>query len=186
MPDLSSPQPFRTAAIAAFPSARQEEAIRAARLLQPLIDHTYRTGAEDFWFQGERVRIPSRLHFRPGWLVKASLRHLPVEARCLITRSTDGHLRQAALGTLLDEDAPWAIPFVANLASDYVIEIVEDIRAALSSLNNAAYVETLRSDPKAARLIRARATSYWACYYRAAYPELRTYPGIEVLNQWAN
>ena len=183
---MTTARSFVAAAVAAFPIARQAVAGDAVRALDTHLDYGYRTRSTNMDVLGEQIRIPDRLHFQN--LVPAKLGAFSVTARCLISRATNGYLRQAALRSILDVDFPWAIPFVVLLAGDYVVEIVEDIRAALPTLNQAVYANFVSENRPMMRVLRARTISYWNCYYRAEFPERKTYPGLIVLQhleQWA-
>ena len=161
----------------------------AARALAPTVDDTYRQRSVRLEVQGESVYVPERLHFKRLDAHDRRLGGLSVAARCLITRATDGHLTQLALRTILAAPAPWVIPFVVLMAGDYVVEIVEEIRAALPTFDRDACSGFVRENRTAVRAIRARTVSYWNAYYRAAYPDQKDYPGSIVLTQlelWAS
>lgn len=79
-------------------------------------------------------------------------------------------------------DQPWAVPFVVQLLGEYVIEIVELIEAAFPAVNAGRFSEFVLENPKFIATTRRRATSYWDCYYRSRFPELRTYPATTALN----
>jgi len=137
---------------------------------------------------GEDVHVPYRLHFLSG---VDSIQYLGQKSplvRCLMSRSTDGHRRQIALRSILALKEAWIIPFVVFLVGEYVIEIVQDVHASLQTLDRGAYVNFVRENRSTMRLLRSRATSYWDCYHRRAYPDKRDYPGMVVLDQleqWA-
>lgn len=161
----------------------------AALALAPTVDDTYRKRSVGVEVQGERVYVPERLHFKGPDAHSRALGELSVAARCLITRATDGHLRQQALISILAAEAPWAIPFIVLLAGDYVVEIVEEIRVALPDLDRDLCSGFVRENRAAVRAIHARAVSYWNLYYRAAYPDRKDYPAVVVLRQleaWAS
>ena len=128
----------------------------AARELAAAVDDRYRQPTEPSHVKGGQVDIPSRLHFTKGAFELAHLDRLSVPARCLLTRSTDGHLRQRALATIIDAPLAWVAPFVAFLLGDYVVEIVRDIEAALPSLDQAVYADFARENRQAMRLLRPR------------------------------
>jgi hypothetical protein len=114
---------------------------------------------------------------------------MDLAVQCLATRSTDGHIRQQALRLILYNNEPWAIPYVVLLAAEYVVEIVADIQVALPSLDCSAYANFVHENYFLMRVLRARATSYWDCYYRGNYPNQNSYPGLIVLRQfekWAS
>jgi hypothetical protein len=90
----------------------------------------------------------------------------------------------------LDLGAPdaWVVPYVIQLVSEYVVQIIEVITAALPRLTvpgsqqralygrfvaeNAAFI-----DPTAPRL-----ASYWNAYYRGWYRSLTDYPGQALID----
>jgi hypothetical protein len=184
----TSPRSFAESAVRAFPFACKALATSASETLAPFVDDGYRQGAIPLLVQGEQVLIPKRLQFLGAeQLSRTAAEALPV-AQCLLTRSTNGHIRQAALHQILRASHPWAIPFIVLLAGEYVIEIIDDLRAALPSLDRPAYANFVRENRPALRDLRSRATSYWDRYYRQSYPDRGSYPGLVVLNhfdQWA-
>jgi hypothetical protein len=109
-------------------------------------------------------------------------------AQCLLTRSTDGQIRQIALQRILPTSDSWVIPFIVLLAGEYVIEIIEELQEALPQLYRPAYANFVLENRPTMRDLRSRANSYWDRYYRQTYPDRRSYPGLVVLNhfdQWA-
>lgn len=186
----SSPRNFLNAAVAAFPPDRRVSATGAAKLLLPFVDANYRQSCVDVLVRGKAVRIPKRVHFVGLSEAKLGNEHALLPAvQCLRTRSTDGYERQAAVRHILPLNEPWSIPFVVLLAGEYVVEIIDEIVASLSALNREAYIEFVRENRGAMRLLRSKATSYWDCYYRTSYPNRSAYPGLAFLHQleiWAS
>jgi hypothetical protein len=184
----TSRKSFEEAAVAAFPFGLRDAARHAVGELRAMVDDTYRQPAEHLEVKGFRINIPRRLHFLEGAEPLTRLDGLSLPARCLLTRATDGHLRQRALATIVDTSAASAVPFIALLIGDYVVEIVRVIEAALPSLDRAAYTNFVLENRSTMRLLRSRATSYWNAYYRHEYPTRAAYPGLVVLHQlesWA-
>lgn len=107
----------------------------------------------------------------------------------IYSRHHDGLIRQRALGTLLDRDEPWTVPFVVQLLGEYVIEICGDIekftRTALAArpAMRASLPAFFRHNPCFAELTRQRAVSYWSCYYRAMHVSRDTYPALTALSR---
>ena len=69
-----------------------------------------------------------------------------------------------------------------------VIEIVEDIRDAVPTLDQSIYANLVRENRQMVQTLRARATSYWNVYHRPQYPLKRDYPALKVLHEmetWA-
>lgn len=177
----TSRKPFTAAAVAAFPLAQRREAEQAVSELIPYIDDAYRQPPERLEVNGTMIDIPSRLHFHAQ--PPTSPERISLAAQCLLTRATDGHLRHQTLLTMVDATNAWAIPFVALLIGDYVVEIVREIEAALPRLDRSAYVNFVRENRSMMRTLRARTTSYWDAYYRSDYPVRSAFPGLVVLNE---
>jgi hypothetical protein len=186
---FTAPKPFFDAAIAAFPSSCQALAADAAHKLAPIVDDAYRKRAVCLDVDGRNVYIPERLHFLCGKEIFEQPDQLPLIARCLLTRSTDGHLRQRALSNIVESQEKWAIPFIVILIGDYVVEVVTEILSAIPKLDRPAYRNFVLQNRPAMRALRAKATSYWNAYYRRTYPNPRAYPGLVVLHEletWAS
>lgn len=187
---ISSDLPnFLDTALAAFPPSCQAAARPAANALMPFVDGAYRHRSLQAAVLGDTIQVPYRIHFVGLDLcnLRVDDRLLPV-IHCLCTRSTDGHVRQSALRHLLCLDAAWVIPYIAILASEYVVEITKDMAAALPTLNKGAYVNFVRENPSLIELLRQRAYSYWNCYHRASWPNRDEYPGLVFIHQverWA-
>ncbi|MER8802653.1 hypothetical protein [Mesorhizobium sp. M0998] len=178
-------KPFSGAAKSAFPVSTL--ATVAEDELKPFVDDTYRTPSRRLISDGAGIYIPDRLYFLPG----VGEHHLGFSfpSHCLLTRSTDGFLRQRSARVILSLNESWSIAFVVLLLGEYVVEIAEDIYAAVPDLDASAYASFVRQNRDVMRTMRAKATSYWNVYYRRAYPNRKSYPAIAVLNQldaWAS
>ncbi|WP_315927900.1 hypothetical protein [Mesorhizobium sp. SP-1A] len=178
-------KPYSDAAKSAFGS--RVIGSTAASELASFVDDNYQTTSKHFISDGLSIYIPYRLHFLPK--VQDEFSNLSQASHCLLTRSTDGYLRQKSSKSIIRRNTSWTIPFVVLLLGEYVIEIVEDIHASVGHLDRAAYADFVRQNRTAMREIRARATSYWNIYHRQIYPDRKLYPAIAVLNQldgWAS
>ncbi|MEO6214983.1 MAG: hypothetical protein ABIO86_03040 [Sphingomonas sp.] len=152
---------------AAFPVQHQPAAmlagLEAARLLAPQ-QWTERFAVR---VESETVLIPARLRFASQRLALTESDEAWCFARALQTRSNDGFERQRATRDLLKDLRPWAAPFVVALIGEYIVEILEDISAAMTPevertvggfiTHNAAFWNTTK----------CRMTSYWNVYYRS-------------------
>ncbi len=181
----TSPKSFADVALAAFPLSMSGMANRVGRELKPFVDASYSSGRtlEYFDSSGSRAHIPQRLHFSDV-AGRAALHDASLGAQCLLTRSTDGYVRQRALIGLLAAREPWVVPFVVLLVGEYVVEIIEDIAASLPTLDRAAYASFAKKNQPLMQLTRERVMSYYDCYYRSRYPDRRDYPGLIILQQW--
>lgn len=186
--DALSPKPFKEAARRAFPFGMAPLANEAASELSPFVDDAYRQRSEAIDVTGQMIAIPRRLHFVGMSAGTDMLSNLNPASRCLLTRATDGRLRQQAVRSVIDLQSPWVAPFVLMLLGEYVIEIVEDVRDALPVLDQSVYANLVRENRQTVQRLRARATSYWDAYYRRQYPQKRDYPGLQALYEmetWA-
>lgn len=186
--DAFSPKPFNEAARRAFPFSASSLANKAALELSPLVDDTYRQRSEAIDVLGQMIAIPRRLHFGGLSAKDDAMHNLNPASRCLVTRATDGHLRQPAVLSIIPFQEAWVAPFVVILFGEYVIEIVEEVRDALPILDQSIYANFVRENRQAVQKLRARATSYWDAYHRQRYPLKRDYPGLQALHEleaWA-
>src|SRR5258708_29026596 len=117
-----SPKPFAKTAIGAFPFSCRILATQAERALGSFVDDNYRRPSICVHIGNYLVYVPTRLHF-VGIDPDFALDELPTGAKALLTRSTDGYLRQRALRTIIDLEEPWVAPFVVLLVGEYVVEI---------------------------------------------------------------
>jgi hypothetical protein len=141
-----------------------------------------RTLGEKFSVQvgNEIVTIPGRVHFDAAGIQANSLSMFQREiVDCLLTRHTDGFVRQRCLTRIVGLNHVWIPPFVVKLAGEYVIEILDVIYQSLPLLNAALYREFLYSNPAFLDLVGQRITSYWDCYYRNEKRE--EYVGFKIL-----
>ncbi|WP_429806781.1 hypothetical protein [Ensifer sp. B1-9] len=164
----------------AFPVPLRGQSVNAVATLKVSSGYVYSEFSVNVL--GEILRIPSRVHLsaRPEFPGLGLLERQM--AFCLLTRSTDGFQRQAALREILHINKPWSIPFVIALIGDYVVEIVQDIYAALPDLERDVVSTFIRTNPAFYQLTRDRVMSYWDCYYR---PQFRRsdYVGFKLLRQ---
>lgn len=186
----SSAPSFLKVAIAAFPANNRAIAADAAEALSPYIASGFGPSSVRAIVRGETVTIPSRIY-----LLKSVDDDLKAQSfsspaiQCLLTRSSDGYQRQASLRWVLSVNKPWSIPFVVLLAGEYVVEIALEMVASIPILDQATYVHFVHENRDLMCLLRSKATSYWDCYHRAAYPNRSKYPGLAFLDQlelWAS
>jgi len=181
----SSTLAFVRIASEAFPPTHRAIALSAARALSPFVRASYRSDTTvSVSVIGEAMRIPSRIHLitLPKDLLNPAT-ELSTEISCLLTRCSDGFLRQAAMRNLLPLSEPWVVPYLVLLAGEYVVEIAIDLEKALSQLDRDVYAGFVRENRTFVRLMKARAVSYWDRYYRSEYSDYRNYPGFAFLQR---
>jgi hypothetical protein len=170
----------------AFPAMLRAEAETPVRLLmtqiRPMDFQPDRKA--DYFFDvrlgGDVVSIPQRLYDHgPG---KSLLRNPPLQSYLdiaatlperqasiyfsLLTRHHNGFIREEALCRIASTQEPFIAPFVAQLASEYVYEILLQIWLRLDQLSPAVYGPLFRNNPTWLSTLRQRMISYWNCYYR--------------------
>lgn len=139
--------------------------------------------------QGETVVIPSRIYnAEPGaGLERALAGTQQVILHCLYSRHSDGRVRQRHLEQMVASGEPWVVPFVVQLAGEYVLEIFEAIGRGLRGLavpgsaQRRFYGEFIARNPAFFARTERRVVSYWSCYYRWKYGAFGTYPGCVLL-----
>lgn len=117
----------------------------------------------------ETVLIPARLHFTSDRPALAKDVDAWLFARALQTRSSDGYERQRALCDLLANAQPWTAPFIVALIGEYVVEILDDISAAMTPKIEQTIGTFIIDNPDYWNTIKRRVTSYWNVYYRARW-----------------
>jgi hypothetical protein len=134
----------------------------------------------------ETLEIPYRLYYSRELLrlkLHTSYGIKKLVLACLGTRHHDGYLRQQCLGYLLRSEACWVIPYIVQLAGEYVVEIANEVADGILSRDSSSIAEFARRNPDYLATFGRRVTSYWNEYYRSAYPCRDDYPGTKVLAQ---
>jgi hypothetical protein len=136
---------------------------------------------------GEQIAFADRIYNPepPGELIEALSATQQLIAHCAYSRHHDGHVRQRSCERILRSAEAWVPPYVVQLVGEYVVEIIETIRAELHLDDgpgplNVAYGKFVAANPKLLELTRQHAVSYWNCYYRGRYSR-DAYPAFSVL-----
>lgn len=166
---------------AAFPREFQFEARTATFALN--LSPDYYSGNFMVDILGENVFIPRRV-LRSS--INPNLSGLSPQqrkiAQCILTRSTDGFERQAALKEVLPINEPWSIPFFIALAGEYIIEIIDDIYTNINRINFEIVENFIGKNPNFHKITRDRVMSYWNCYYRHQF-QRTDYVGFRLLRE---
>ena len=130
------------------------------------------------------LRIPYRIYYDP-MLLRRELATSDGDRRailaCLGTRHYDGYLRQECLAELWAVREAWLIPYVIQLAGEYVVEIARDVVEGIPKMDVPELAAFVRANPAYLATLQRRVTSYWSCYHRSAYPDRGAYPGTKVV-----
>ncbi|MQS06993.1 hypothetical protein FNX48_007345 [Streptomyces sp. IF17] len=173
--------------VAAFPN-RLADDIRAVLAVMPQA-RSAPVSPFSVYVGDEAVTIPYRIHQdEPPLDVERALTGVQQTIlHCLYSRHSDGLIRQCHLEHIVGSDEPWVVPFVVQLAGEYVLEILESIHHGLSDLPSErsahwpAYGDFIARNPRFFEQTEYRVVSYWSCYYRWRFPAFGTYPGCHLL-----
>lgn len=128
---------------------------------------------------GEAFSFPSRVYYRTE-RIAAVVHGLQGEARqlalCLASRHHDGHVREAAIRNSCLLESSLVIPFSVQLLGEYVVEIGNAIEEQMAILGLQPFIDFAKENPAFVETTRRRAISYWDCYYRRDYVNLRDFP----------
>ena len=119
--------------------------------------------------EGQSVLIPARLRFASSGLRLTQSDQEWLFARALQTRSNDGFERQLAARDLLPEIRPWAAPFLVALIGEYIVEILDDIDAALTPEDTRTLGAFIIENQAYWTTTKRRVMSYWDVYYRSRW-----------------
>jgi hypothetical protein len=100
---------------------------------------------------------------------------------CLLTRHHNGFVREAALCRIAAVNEAFVVPFIAMLASEYVYEILLQIKLRMGEFDPVSFGTFFRANPVAFARMRQRMVSYWDCYYRR---QDYTSPDGELYHRW--
>ncbi|MEU9360990.1 hypothetical protein AB0D35_23130 [Streptomyces sp. NPDC048301] len=182
LPDRSNPL------ITAFPAelASDAEAVLAVMPDSRLQPH----GSFSVTVEGQPVLIPERLYNDepPADRVASLSSRRQQLLHCLYSRHCDGMVRQRHLEKIVGSTDPWVVPFVVQLAGEYVLEILvvicDELRdlATPGTFGHLAYGQFIVDNPAFFARTQRRVVSYWNCYYRGTYASFRGYPGCTILD----
>jgi hypothetical protein len=170
----------------AFPVRYRPEALSAGvdvarRLAAPICANRFSVQVD-----GQIVLIPVRLYFASHRLALLENDEAWCFACALQTRSSDGFERQRAARDLLRGLQPWAAPFIVTLIGEYVVEILEDVSAAMTPDHERTLGSFIFHNKAFWEKTKRRVTSYWNAYYRYGCPgsyRREEYVGFELIDR---
>ena len=164
-----------------FPSYLQKDATKIADFLQQNAPKDFKTiGAEAVCLNGEFLELPQRVYF--GEFNTQNLTLVQEQMlNCLYLCHHNGFLREAYLRKVLQAKEDFTLPYIALLFGDYVYEILAVLAKRLSNKNKEKLRNFLAENPLFKKRIESRMVSYWDCYYRSLYPNLKEYIGYQLL-----
>lgn len=153
----------------AFSCEYRAEATSAGDAVARLLTRRQWTERFSVHVGAQRVLIPARLHFTSDRLSLTGSDEAWPFARALQTRSNDGFERQRAARDLLADLHGWGAPFIVALIGEYVVEILDDIAAALTPEIARTLGAFIACNEAYWSTTKRRVTSYWNVYYRARW-----------------
>lgn len=151
----------------AFPARHHSVAVLAGQAVSCILAPQQWTTRFSVQVDEDTVLIPVRLHFGPARMGLTKEDEAWLFARALQTRSGDGFERQRAARDLMVELRPWAASFVVALIGEYIVEILEDITAALTPDNTQTLAAFIIQNEAYWATTKRRVASYWNAYYRS-------------------
>lgn len=174
-----------------FPSELGEEVEATARRMTVSISYGIHVDNRPgpVFIAGEKLLLPKRHGFIPRRrFLGLSARGARAETRSTIcaaiaSHSTNGFVRQASVRPLAKFGALWTMPYIVDLASDYVIEILAELDASMHLVDRDNLRRYVADNPAHLALTEARIHSYWNEYYRTTSREraLDSHPGFRIL-----
>lgn len=169
---------------AAFPARLRAEAAHIAEKICPSV---MSGRGQSVIVQVEPLTLPYRVQLGGSDSLSSKLDDpLALIYACIQSRHHEGHVRQRQIERLAGASEHWVMPFVVQLCSEYVVEILQEIETCLPLLDKQIYGAVLRDNPAFLALAQQRMTSYWDCYYRRRQPERETYVGFRLFEQFRN
>jgi hypothetical protein len=131
---------------------------------------------------GEQLFIPHRVYLLEPESDRISaltnIQQLILSA--ILSRSSNGFVREKCVGELLRSNEPWIPPFVVQLLGEYVLPIIRVVEAHSEVLKRPECIRFIIENPTFFDLLRQRIISYWNCYYRDIFPRLGDYPAFQI------
>ena len=130
--------------------------------------------------EGESLNIPFRIYFpEPNQISLVLLTKLQrAILTCLYTRHHDGRVREKYLREIIGAEERWVIPFVLQLAGEYIIEIIKFLDQNSHQLKRENYSSFVKANPAFCLITSQRIFSYWSCYFRHDPPFFNEHCGF--------
>jgi len=131
----------------------------------------------------EELKIPYRIYYDDKILANLN-EFTQVQQNilnCLYSRHHDGFVRQKCISKIITSKHSWTIPFIIQVISEYVIEILDEVNDKITSLDEINFKNFLLSNKEFYKIAKDRVASYWNCYYRMQYPKKEDFVGFKIL-----
>lgn len=170
----------------AFPATTWQDVDVAVVCLDPIYNFPDSEVSPDsigpIRLNGEELSIPSRVYFLDPESDRISgltdFQQLLLSA--ILSRCSNGYVREKYVRELLQADEPWIPPFVIQLLGEYVLPIIRVVEENSAVLKREEYRRFIIENPAFFQLLKQRIISYWNCYYRDVFPLLKDYPAFQL------
>lgn len=175
----------------AFPAVLRQDVDVALLYLEPRYEQPTWLASPDsigpLLVNGEQLSIPYRVYFLEpepdGISALTDMQRLILTV--ILSRSSDGFVREKCVKELLHSEEPWIPPFVLQLLGEYVLPIIRVVADHSAVLRQPEYRRFVQDNPAFVQLLRQRIISYWNCYYRGTFPRLSDYPAFQIAKSFA-
>ena len=136
----------------------------------------------------EELKIPDRIYYDDKILENLN-EFTQVQQdilNSLYSRHHDGFVRQKCIAKIIASPHSWTVPFIIQVISEYVIEILDEVNDRIISLDEINLKSFLLSNKGFYKIAKDRVASYWNCYYRMQYPKKENYVGFKILKYFEN
>lgn len=169
----------------AFPPELKEDVIRVLSVINKRNRIEF-SGCFEVNFCGSKLNIPERIYYNEPALLQYNLltERQQILLHCLFTRHNDGFIREENLKKIIHQcrNYNWITPYLIRITGEYVIEILQVIKANLDNLDKGKVKEFIAENTRFYNTTESRVVSYWDCYYRSKYPDIKDYVGFEIID----
>jgi hypothetical protein len=139
---------------------------------------------QTFQLNKNSFSIPNRIYEND---IDAVFKNLDsITKSCILTRHTDGFIREQNLKIIINNANYFTIPFVILLAGEYVYPIIEYIEENLDEDSLSKIISFFEENLDFYKTFKSRIVSYWSCYYRLDYPIFKDYVGYKIIERIEN
>lgn len=118
----------------------------------------------------ETIHIPSRIYCEePDEIKELKMTQSQRQIlNCFFTRHHSGYVRQKRLRQIFNQGniEKWMIPYILQLAGEYVEEILRDINMNIDLIDSDDFKDFISSNKDFIKITEDRIVSYWNEYYK--------------------
>lgn len=165
----------------AFPLSLQSEVLSVMGRIEVGRHEPHADGCYRALVDGEPISIPYRVYFpesSPQDFEGFTQQQMSIVA-AIMSRHFSGYQRELWAAELCQRPIEWAIPFVAYLLGDYVVEVLRTVEVGLSPEWERLFASFSAERQHTRRQLNHRIINYWNLRYhgRQSYRHLSDYPG---------